>query len=103
MKFIRKNGRIVPIRERKNLAIDFVSGVADGIVANTVKNKAVKYGFIGSGYAADLYTINKRYKQTRSIKGFLKKEAIGYGVGFIGTGIGYAGSALIKNLIRRKL
>lgn len=109
MRFIRKNGRIIPIKDKQestNRKIDFAQGVVSGAVTRHLigggslgKKKAI--GFNIATIGADIYTAQNRWRNRKSIGDFLKKEAVGWGIDFAGSAVGFAGSHGLINLAKK--
>jgi hypothetical protein len=99
VKFIKKNGRIIPIKEKKNLAIDALSGLVEGAVTSIIPNKTVKKVAFGTSLGLDILTAGMRVKESKSIKEFALKEGLGQAVGWGSYGLGWLGASYIKRKI----
>lgn len=109
MRFIRKNGRIIPIKEKYpsnkekiNLAIDATQGVVEGVVARGFwNNKSLVKKVAGFSIGTDIATMALRAKQSKSFGQFLKNEAGGYAVGYAGNAVGFFGTHALIGLAKR--
>ena len=103
MKFIRKHGRVIPIKEKSekvNLAIDVGTDFAGGVLAGGFfKRKKAIAAMAVADLGAGLYTLGKRAKDARSFGEFAKKELTGKVLGY-GAAIGgfYASRKLLIGL-----
>lgn len=102
MKFIRKNGRIIPIKEKKNGQGD-MRHVSNNRMANEMSKEkfSAKKSLIGAGAGFAIGALSGLYKRTsiEGLNGVVKKtigidKKIALKVGAIGAIAGLAGSMI---------
>lgn len=96
MKFIRKNGRVIPIKEKSdkvNLAIDVSTDFTGGVLAGGFfKRKKAIAAMAVADLGAGLYTLARRANDAKSFGEFAKKELTGKVLGYGAAIAGFYGS-----------